>query len=518
VKVHLIEPPKYTPTWEYDASSQENLGLEYLVSVARSRGHDVSVVSCPASGWKEGELLDGVMAAAPDIIGVSLPFSDGMQLCFSTITRIRDKVGSRVHITVGGRGATASPEEVLRCTPADSVVVGEGENTFGELLDRIDTGADWHQLPGLCCRGNGRAAAYRRRPLVRDLDALPLPSRDILLAMRQEGKPIEAVYVSASRGCPFNCSFCDIGMYYNGQKSWRGRSPKLVVDELGQLVEQFGSGPTYCFIDDNFMGVGRQGQKRAQLIAKEILERGLRIDLEIGCRPDEVDLDTMTLFREAGLRSVFLGVESGNQAALDRFHKGTTPEASERAVNTLTNLGICCDMGFIMFDPWQTLDEVEQNVEFLQRMRDAHGVIVHAAIVTSRLRLYPGSAAMQRYSADESGGQLGSVPPPAHDADAAYDYFLRDKRVAVIQLAVCVLADGLRMIATEAGRSAELPPEMGSSLLGYIRRLADGLERLEPLMSPERFERCLRDLMGPTAMADGTPKRSPTGVPEVESV
>jgi anaerobic magnesium-protoporphyrin IX monomethyl ester cyclase len=258
------------------------------------------------------------------------------------------------------------------------------------VLERIAAGCDIDDVPGLALR---TAEGYRvtpKRNLIRDPDTLPFPARDILMPKWRAGAIPTEIYIAGSRGCPYRCSFCDIKTFYkNGQGlSWRCRSPGNVVAELRQLCAEFGTSPTYCFVDDQFLGPGNRGRAHAHEFVDRLMESNLGVSFEITCRADSIDQDIFDRLKRAGLTGVYLGLDSGSQAALDRFQKDISVERNLHAIRTLRELDLAVDFGFIMFDPWTTTNDLEANLAFLRELVDM-GVVLHPAVLLNGLKLYP---------------------------------------------------------------------------------------------------------------------------------
>jgi radical SAM superfamily enzyme YgiQ (UPF0313 family) len=146
---------------------------------------------------------------------------------------------------------------------------------------------------------------------------------------------------------------------------YRARSTQNVVDEIAQLQKEFGV-TKFFFHDANFIGPGRAGKDRAWRLADEIISRGLQINFSIQCRADDVEEELFSHLKEAGLRRVFIGIESGVQEALDRFKKGVTIAQNLEALEILKRLGLNMAVGFIMFDPDTKLEDIMDNIAFLR--------------------------------------------------------------------------------------------------------------------------------------------------------
>jgi anaerobic magnesium-protoporphyrin IX monomethyl ester cyclase len=419
MRVLLLEPVANTAPWEYSISSRENLGLGYLAACLRRVGHEVAVASGPALGWCESDLADCIADFRPRVLGVSLQFTDELVAALTVLSSFKDLLGPGMHVLAGGHAAAASARAIFSSLPAISAIVrGEGEETVVEALGALEIGRDLHTVRGLILPGPDGPVSTPARPLIANLDELPFPDRDILKQQRALGIGPSEVYVSASRGCPFRCSFCSVKTFYaNGSGlSWRGRSPENVVAELQRLAAEFGESPTYCFVDDQFIGPGRRGQERAQRIANLIVDSGLKLSLEVTCRADTLTRETLLVLKEAGLSMVYLGLDSGSPLALERYRKDLIPEENLDAVKLLLDLGIGVDFGFIMFDPWMSLADVRWNLLFLRRLVRL-GVPLHPSVLLNSLKLYPGTpiAARVPLSAPPERALEGRLPPKVQE-------------------------------------------------------------------------------------------------------
>ena len=129
-------------------------------------------------------------------------------------------------------------------------------------------------------------------------------------------------------------------------KRFRSRSPENVVDELEQLIEEYKI-KDIAFMDDTFM----LNKHRASLIADEINKRGLDIAFIASSRVDMVDKNLIEKLKNAGLSTLYYGIESGSQRVLDLMKKGTTLKQAEDAVRTTKNAGVDILTSFILGFP-----------------------------------------------------------------------------------------------------------------------------------------------------------------------
>ncbi len=352
-RYHLLEEP-----------IQENLALGYLASYLRSRGFTVEIVDGSIRGMTPKQLAGEIMKREFRVLGITVIYQGAAREQLS-ILRILKKKGLRAHVCVGGYFPTLAHRQLMEDVPdIDSIVRAEGELSLEALLEGIRSGGDLHGISGLTFRdGNGEIVVNPDRPLIEDLDTLPFPARDELPRAFERGGSIS---ILASRGCYAICSYCSISAFYRTTKgsAWRGRSPENVLDELRELLGTYDR-KRVRFEDANFFGPGKGGGKRIEEIAEGILSRGLDLDFRIECRAENVDEDLFRLLKKAGLKEVFVGIESAVPRALESMNKGVTLEENLAAIDTLDKLNIRTGVGFITMEPDTTIDEFFTNLKFI---------------------------------------------------------------------------------------------------------------------------------------------------------
>jgi len=156
---------------------------------------------------------------------------------------------------------------------------------------------------------------------MKELDDLPPPSRELTPNIINRGGLLT---ISSSRGCYNHCSYCTINQFYTDPPGnhFRLRSADNVSDELIRLKKEFPQVADMWFVDDNFIQSGKKGFERTSRICSTLKSLGLRFDIYL--RADNVDEKTLSLLKDAGIRSVFIGAESGCDDTLEHIlHKGT---------------------------------------------------------------------------------------------------------------------------------------------------------------------------------------------------
>jgi len=151
-------------------------------------------------------------------------------------------------IICGGAHPTFNPKEVISDPSINLACVGEGEYPLKDLLDRLNTGEDLSSIPNIWAKNDqGDVFENEPRPLIKDLDTIPFADRSILPFQEIIDSCNTEPVIMASRGCPYNCTFCSNSAYkaiYKGKGSWvRQRSPENVIEEIRQINKDYNINP-----------------------------------------------------------------------------------------------------------------------------------------------------------------------------------------------------------------------------------------------------------------------------------
>ena len=203
----------------------EPLGFEMLGAMVLAN-HDVEIIDLTY----ESHLREALQVFKPDIVGVTC---QAMRMVYSAqdVCKKVKAYNPEILTIVGGMPVTFYPEEFNK-KYIDVLVIGEGEITFKELVAAIEKKKEYKNIKGIGYRENGKLLFTSPRPLISDLNTLPLPARN--LAEKYFDKyinaaiqvPIQIMYTS--RGCPHNCIFCSVARFYG--KKIRYQSPGRGID------------------------------------------------------------------------------------------------------------------------------------------------------------------------------------------------------------------------------------------------------------------------------------------------
>jgi radical SAM superfamily enzyme YgiQ (UPF0313 family) len=382
---------------------REPLGAAYCAASLRSAGFRSSILAETAGQtYSASEIASRSLESGAPIIGFSIT-SPACSLAFKAIEAIKQGKPQAV-IIVGGYHPTLTDRQTLEhCPGIDFVVRGEGEQTLPELVSCILRREDPLNIRGISYRANGKIRVNENRPPIKDLDSLPFPARDLLPDPRRyrpfynnsENRFEVKASVSSSRGCPHRCSFCSIVSFYEqtGHAGWRSRSPANLFKELEELATTYGV-QHVNFCDDNFL----VSKSRAMEIASHLKGGESGITFALNARAEQIvnlGEEGLRILKEAGLRAVEIGIESGSQSVLDRYDKRTTVEMNRRALDRVNEAGIKAEIDFILFDPWTTFEELKENLDFIERMLPAN--YPFRKILHTELLLNPGSPVQTRF-------------------------------------------------------------------------------------------------------------------------
>jgi anaerobic magnesium-protoporphyrin IX monomethyl ester cyclase len=323
------------------------LSLMYLASALEEDSFSVRIHDDDLLQEGYYKFADLALKLDPRIIGVTATTSTiGTALNYLQIVK---KNMPDVLTVIGGPHPTFMPRKTLESGVVDVVVRGEGEETLRELAGEEDLSS----VRGISYRDEGRLKMNQSRPLIKDLDSLPFPARH-LVAFDSYGASSGII---TSRGCVYNCGYCSSSLIMG--KKFRSRSPENVADEIEELVHQYGV-RDLAFMDDTFM----LNKKRAGEIAGEIKSRDLDVSFVASSRVDSVNQDLLFKLKEAGMNTLYYGVESGSQRILDLMKKGITLEQAERAVKGAKEAGLKVLTSFILGYPGETAQDLDRTIDF----------------------------------------------------------------------------------------------------------------------------------------------------------
>ncbi len=347
MKVLLVFPRAF------EQNTVPPLGISLLAACLRDAGHEVDVRDLTVEPLNY-DFNDYSM------VGMTLlctNFPSGTDLA----RRIRRDSGS-VCIVAGGPFADSCPLDVLDTGVFDIVVHGEGEFTLPRLVAALKNGTDYGDIGGLSFCRQGRVVRTQNPPMIANLDALPSPAYELLPMERYPRHSI-----MASRGCPWNCIFCDRGPAES--RRMRYLSPELVRDWATRVVRDFGRKPIRI-LDSTFT----VNQRWAERICDLLIESGLGIHWHCQTRIDCVNPRLLKKMRDAGCTQIVAGIDSGNEEILTLSRKGLTKGEARRGAELFRDgEAPQLHLNFVIGHPWDTMESIQQTVDFADELEREFG-------------------------------------------------------------------------------------------------------------------------------------------------
>jgi len=354
------------PRFKYP-SGDPPLGVAYLASVLREAGHEVEVFDASFMKRPLAELEARLRSREFDIIGISVLTS-----MLGSVAAVADTCRrlSNARIIAGGPHATVEPEGTLGLPGIDAVAVGEGEQIIADLAG---AGGEFAGVKGIWHRSEGEIVRNEPAEPIADLDQVPFPARDVLAMGRymEIWYQLDAVRyglrgtsIIASRGCPFNCAYCQPTLRAIFGNRVRRRSPENIVAELVELKRDYNPDGV-MWLDDTFLLDNGWMTRLCDAIA----EADLGIVWGCNVRADVADKEMLAYMQEAGLRIVHIGIESASQRVLDEvYHKGITIAQVRQAVGDAHKLGLNVRGYFMLGAPGETEEELRATVRLANEL------------------------------------------------------------------------------------------------------------------------------------------------------
>ena len=358
MKVALVAPP-----YPLEEAPSPPLGICYIASSLEAMGAEVILIDYIVSRYSREKLTKELESFRPDIVGVtSVTMNFPQAVDIVKTTKAYDP--SIITMMGGPHVSFDAMSTLIKYPEIDIIVMGEGERTVMELMQCIREKDSWNKVDGIAFKKDGQVVITRPRELIRDLDSLPMPDRDILPVSRYLalGFPVS---ITTSRGCPYQCIFC-VGRRMVGNRI-RVRTAPHVADEIEQILS-YGF-PRINIADDLFTA----NRKWVTELCTEIKKRGLKFSWSAFARVNTVDRELLETMREAGCDTVSFGIESGNPEMLKRIKKGITLEHARKAVKACKEAGITAHASFIVGLPGETRETLRETSEFAESLDIAYG-------------------------------------------------------------------------------------------------------------------------------------------------
>lgn len=385
------------------------LGLAYIAAAVKEAGFPSHVID------GTGEALDAVspypdrsdfmvqglsfdeivhrMPPESEVIGLSCMFSTLWPLTNRLAARIREKF-PRALLVLGGEHGTAVPDHVLSVSPFDVVVLGEGEETFIELLRARVEGKPMRGLGGIAFREGGQVVRTGLSARKRDVDAIPLPNWDSFpigeYVSRHQINGVNlgrSMPILGTRGCPFQCTFCSSPAMWT--QRWIPRDPARLADEMELYLRKYRA-TNFDFQDLTAI------VKRQWIVdfCRELIRRDLSITWQMpsGTRAEVFDEEVADLLHRSGCRALAFAPEGGSPEILKIVKKQVNLGKMLVSMRAAVRRGLKLSCFIVIGFPDDTPATLRQTLRLIRKMAllGVHDVAV------SKFVPYPGSELFAR--------------------------------------------------------------------------------------------------------------------------
>ncbi|MFH1539508.1 MAG: radical SAM protein, partial [bacterium] len=368
--VLLISPSRVSLT------QSPPVGLGYIASSLRRAGHEVRLADYSLRRF-DGEKLAREMERAGITVAGVTSVTPSFPGAVEVVRAIKKRAGD-VKTVIGGIHVTALPARSLEESSADFAVVGEGEISFTELVNRLAAGRPVDSIAGVYA-GKGDAG---RAELVSDIDSLPVPAWDLIPPSRYSAVPWQLLKkgrivapISTSRGCPF-CAAATV----SGRRV-RSRRPEFVIDEMKMLVRDYRVDEFH--INDDTLNFSRDHLRG---FCSALIDSGLGVPWKTpnGVRIDMLDSELVRLMKRAGCYELGFGIETAGADAQKKIGKNLEPGKCREVIDMVRNEGIRAYGFFIFGLPGDTAESIEKTISFAV---DSRLDLAHFSLAVP----YPGS-------------------------------------------------------------------------------------------------------------------------------
>jgi radical SAM superfamily enzyme YgiQ (UPF0313 family) len=334
------------------------LGILYISAYLKQKGFAVEVFD--TTFRLKSEFTSWIDQHRPGIVGIY----SNLMTKLNVLEQITFCKSKGCIVIVGGPDVPEYAEEYITFG-ADVAVIGEGEATMEELLPALQQHASLQNIPGIVFRNEeGTLSRTPPRPLIPELDSLPLPDRDAVNIQQyidtwKTHHGMGSLSLICARGCPFTCTWCSRSVY---GETHRRRSPANVVNEIEYLLNRYKPDMLW-FADDVFT----INHKWFHEFYDEMKRRNIRIPFECISRADRLNEDILRKMAELGAYRIWYGSESGSQRILDAMQRKVSVEEIQHITKLAQRYGIQAGLFVMLGYPGEEIIDIESTVDHLKR-------------------------------------------------------------------------------------------------------------------------------------------------------
>lgn len=329
------------------------LGLLSIASVLRIHNHSVEILDRDVDSTSFSAIM---MRFKPEVVGFST--YTGYMLNDAIKLSQYVKRNSNAIVIWGGVHPTLLPQQCLKESYIDIIILGEGEYVMVEIINCIINNKSLNKIDGVGFKNNGEIIINPQKQFI-DLNELPLPAWDLIKVEKyyQHWAGVNKLLrIYSSKGCPNQCGFCYNQTYH--KSTWRGKSCEQLIDEIKYLKRNYkinGIG----FTDDLFTFDKERMSHFCDTLLKDNINISWYCNARIGLTHDE--LDNM---KKAGCKCIYFGIESGSSKMLKIIRKGIVLSNVQETFEYCKKIGISTVASFIIGFPDENEIDLKETISF----------------------------------------------------------------------------------------------------------------------------------------------------------
>lgn len=342
-----------------EAVTYPPINLTYLAAFLNKNNFECEILDANLLRLENKKIINRIMDSLPDVVGLTINIANVKE---SIDLAKRVKAELKIPVIAGGPFASSAYDYLLKTGVIDVVIRGEGEITFLNLMKCFP---DFSKIQGISFLNHDTLISTQNRPLIKNLDTLPFPAYDLLPNLkfycgRARRKPMAPILTS--RGCPFQCIYCDKGVFGT---VFRKRSPQNVIKEIEFLINNYHI-KQIDILDDNFTLDIKRAEKILDIIIRKKYD--LIFNFPNGLRADALTPQLIKKMANAGVYKVAFGIESGDENILKKIKKSLNLEKVKTAVKLFKKEGISVSGFFMIGLPYETPQTMQKTIDFAKQL------------------------------------------------------------------------------------------------------------------------------------------------------
>lgn len=354
-----------------DENNAEIIDFNYLYSI------DELKKSCDSQENIE-IMADYILAKNPKLIGFhSMCGSYHNNLMIAKC--IKEKNPS-LPIIFGGPQVSLTARSSMEAFPwIDLIAIGEAERTIEKIIQAFEGQIPFTSIPGILYRKQGEIVSNNEQEFIENLDSLPILDYSLISYIND----LETIPIEAGRGCPYECTYCSTKTFW--KRKFRLKDPQRLIDECKDLYFNYGKNK-FNFIHDLFT----VNKAKVMDFCEKVLEEHLPIKWGCSARIDTLDEELIQKMSEAGCKDIYLGIETGSPTMQKISRKNLDLSLVWEKIELLGKYNIEVILSFIYGFPQETITDLEQTLDMIQKALDLgiRKVQLHLCTLMAGTELY----------------------------------------------------------------------------------------------------------------------------------